>query len=70
MMKSFKNHGIQEIKYESWKQMDRYSIIFETIKVSSFLEILKDKLIKLKTHDFFAKQQALLYQLHTSFCTL
>ena len=59
MMKSFKNHGIQEIKYESWKQTDRCSIIFETIKVSSFLEILKDKLIKLKTHDFFAKQQAL-----------
>ena len=47
MMKSFKNHGIQAIKYESWKQTDRWSIIFETIKVSSFLEILKDKLIKL-----------------------
>ena len=54
---SFSN--LQEIKYESWKQTDRCSIISETIKVSSFLEILKDKLIKLKTHDFFAKQRAM-----------
>ena len=48
---------IFEIEYESWFQTDRYTIASKTVRIHEFMDILGEKLSKLKTHDFFAKKQ-------------
>ena len=57
LIECLENNEIFQIKYESWFQTDRCTIASKTVSYYEFMDILGDKLMKLKTHDFFAKKQ-------------
>lgn len=59
LLECFVKNDIFEIDYQSWFQTDRCTIASKTVNVHEFMDILGEKLMKLKTHDFFAKQQSL-----------
>ena len=59
LLECFKNNDILEIKYQSWFQTDRCTIAWKTENIYEYLDNLGEKLMKLKTHDFFAKKQYL-----------
>ena len=57
LLECFNSKNISEIKYESWFQSDRSTIGSKTVNIYEFMNVLGDKLIKLKTHDYFAREQ-------------
>ena len=59
LLECFERNDIFQIQYESWLQTDRCTIVSTTINVYEFMNILGEKLIKFKTHDFFAREQYL-----------
>ena len=60
LLKCFDENDIFHIEYQSWFQTDRCTIASKTVNVHEFMDILGKKLMKLKTHDFFAKKQSLI----------
>lgn len=50
--------NISEIKYDTWTQTDRCTITLKNVQIYEYLDLLCEKLMKLKTHDFFAKRQS------------
>lgn len=59
LLECFDKNNIFEIRFESWFQTDRCTIGSKSENVYDFLNTLGDILMKLKTHDFFAKKQSL-----------
>ena len=59
LLKCFDENDIFQIEYQSWFQTDRCTIASKTVNVHEFMEILVEKLMKLKIHDFFTKKQSL-----------
>ena len=57
LLECLKEMNIFEIQFESWFQTDRCTIGSKTVNIYEFLNILGEKLLKLKTHDFFARKQ-------------
>ena len=58
LLKCFDKNDIFQIEYQSWFQTDRCTIASKTVNVHEFMDILGEKVMKLKTHDFFAKKQS------------
>ena len=56
LLECLKNNGILEINCQSWFQTHRCTIASKTENIYKYLDNLGDKLMKLKTHDFFAKK--------------
>ena len=59
LFKCFDENDIFQIEYQSWFQTDRCTIASKTVNVHKFMDILGEKLMKLKTHGFFTKKQSL-----------
>lgn len=59
LLEYFNKSNIFEIQYESWFQTDRCTIASKTVNVHEFMDILGEKFIKFKSHDFFVKKQSL-----------
>lgn len=58
LLECFAKNDIFQVEYDSWFQTDRCTIASKTVSVDEFMDILGEKLMKLKTHDFFAKSQS------------
>lgn len=54
----FDNNFIDELKFDTWLQTDRYTLKTVVLKVDAFIDEFIERLIKLKSHDFIAKQQS------------
>ena len=60
MTTSFENileESGNEIKIHQWENTDRSNLVVKLMPVDEFVEYLFEKLRKLKTHNFIAKQQ-------------
>lgn len=55
LLKIFDDNDIYDVSFETWMQTDRCTIVSRTMNTHEYLELLGNNLIKLKTHDFFAK---------------
>lgn len=58
LLQSFNDNNIYNVKFETWMQTDRCSIVTQSVDTYEYLNLLDDKLMKLKTHDFFARKQS------------
>lgn len=58
LLECFDKNDIFERQFESWFQTDRCTVGSKRENVYDFLNILDEKLMKLKTHDFVAKEQS------------
>ncbi|KAL7298729.1 hypothetical protein TKK_0008483 [Trichogramma kaykai] len=53
----FSDNHIHEITFYNWLHTDRCNITSQTLNVHEFSELLSEKLIKLKTHEYFSENQ-------------
>lgn len=58
LLTSFNENDFHEITFDSWMQTDRCTIVSQTMNTHEFLDLLGEKLMKLKTHDYVARQQS------------
>ncbi|KAJ8685076.1 hypothetical protein QAD02_020869 [Eretmocerus hayati] len=58
LLDKFEENDISVIKIETWTHTDRCSIVTESSNTHEFLDLLCERLMKLKTHDFIARQQS------------
>lgn len=57
LLECFERKNILQIEYESWLQTDRCTIASKSVSIYEYMDILGDKLMKFKTHDFLARKQ-------------
>ena len=57
-MSTFNELAIDEITYKAWVNVDKTTLETITKSPEDFVEILINKLLTLRCHDFIAKQQA------------
>ncbi|KAJ8683491.1 hypothetical protein QAD02_019283 [Eretmocerus hayati] len=58
LLDKFEENDISVIKFETWTHTDRCSIVTESLNTDEFLDLLSERLMKLKTRDFIARQQS------------
>ncbi|XP_043462733.1 uncharacterized protein LOC122498838 isoform X1 [Leptopilina heterotoma] len=50
---------VEEIRFQHWQNTDRTTLVTEVANVDDFVDRLCEKIVDLKTHDFYAKSQTL-----------
>ncbi|KAJ8672060.1 hypothetical protein QAD02_003319 [Eretmocerus hayati] len=60
LLDKFEENDISVIKFGTWTHTDRCSIVTESSNTHEFLDLLCERLMKLETHDFIARQQSAL----------
>lgn len=55
LIEAFDKDAVEEVKYEVWMQIDRYTLQTLLLKVDKFVEEFCDRLNKLKTQDYILK---------------
>ncbi|KAL5468830.1 hypothetical protein EMCRGX_G029952 [Ephydatia muelleri] len=58
LLSAFDEQGMDELTYKSWVSVDHTTLITITEPTDVFVESLLHRLLKLKRHDFIAKEQA------------
>ena len=58
LLSEFDEQGMDELTYKSWVSVDHTTLITITKPTDVFVETLLHQLLKLKRHDFIAKEQA------------
>lgn len=59
LIKYFEDNEIDEVKFESWTQTDRCSLSIIVMSADDFAHEFCQKIMKLKSHGFIAKEQLL-----------
>ncbi|KAJ8677362.1 hypothetical protein QAD02_013149 [Eretmocerus hayati] len=58
LLDKFEENDMSVIRFETWTHTERCSIVTESLNTHNFLDLLCERLMKSKTHDFSARQKS------------